>query len=459
MRFHPYRMVLLLALLTGLQHVHAAEAAPQKGMIQEENFNKAQPSDNAAPAPYEKRMAEMEREMAKLKAKTKVLEDELNSPGMRSILDEHFELGGEIELEWVDTQKESNQTVMPQNDEDTPYLRVDKVRLSPFVRLTKKKAPIVISVAGAIDYKGNSANSVRIKEMHATFEGRHTPSMESRFRIGLEDRFIAMNRETEYWPLAATAFWRNESLGFFWRTELWDNDDPSGRWAIYASLTNGYVLDTKAAGEDDAFELLSHDSRMGGSESALREYGFGLGWDKRWLSKDDARWIEAINSSVMIYYYNDSLGDDDDTFGVNNPVLGLNTSNLNGKELYGINAVVEVGPLETKCQLIHDRTGRMRRKAGYVEGSYGLEFEKPLIMDYYLSEIKPVVRYGWLKVSDVARNPQYPITWDRTRWTLGIVTEIRKHLLLKTEYTINDEKTGGSDPDTNELLVQLEIKF
>jgi len=40
-----------------------------------------------------------------------------------------------------------------------------------------------------------------------------------------------------------------------------------------------------------------------------------------------------------------------------------------------------------------------------------------------------------------------------------LITELAKNVKLKTEYYINDEKTGGRDVDNNELLVQLEFKF
>jgi len=52
--------------------------------------------------------------------------------------------------------------------------------------------------------------------------------------------------------------------------------------------------------------------------------------------------------------------------------------------------------------------------------------------------------------------------WER-RLTFGILTGITRNVTLKTEYNWNDEDTGGSgdagDPDNDELVVQLEVKF
>ena len=106
------------------------------------------------------------------------------------------------------------------------------------------------------------------------------------------------------------------------------------------------------------------------------------------------------------------------------------------------------------------KVGALKRTTGYGEAAYQVEFEEPLVFGQLIRSVTPLVRYGWLDVdTDRPPDPDNTLTWDRQRWTLGVITEVRRTLLLKIEYCFNDEDTGDGDRDTNELLVQLEIFF
>ncbi len=417
-----------------------------------------EPADETTPASSAHLLEKIETLQEEFRIFKKEVEAELDNTGLRSLLDEHLEIGGELELELVDSQNESNATGMPDTEEASPHLQIDKIRISPIVRFTKRNAPIFVSIEGDLDFLDDSNRDVTVKEFYANFEARNTETIESRLRIGRDDMFAAPGRDTEFWPLVATAFYRQEELGFLWRTEMWDNEDHvQGRWSIHLSLSNGTTIDDNEPGKDESFEMLGQSTRMGDGTAALRKYGFGIQWEKCWLEAD-REYFDKIDTDALVFYYNDSMGSDDESFAAGNTPLGIHSSGKDGKELWGVNGCFQVGELEFRGQYMEGRDGALKRKGGYVQASYEFKFDTPLIKEYYISAIQPVVRYGELRV-DAPRTINNALTWDRQRWTFAVITELRNRVLLKTEYALNDEETGGSDPDTDELLVQLEFSF
>jgi hypothetical protein len=421
---------------------------------------------------------------AKLAALSEEVDDIKGDTGFRSLLDESFDLGGEVEIEMVDAQSEWNpNTQKPSRAENSPYMRIDKIRLSPRIRITKKDAPIVITAEGDLDFLSDTGRA-RVKEYYLDFEAVHADWAASRLRVGQDDRFMRPDHDTEFWPLAATTFWRRETIGVFWRTELWDDEDLTGEWSIHASVTNGNAFDDREPGEgEDDFVIVSHDTRTGFGESELREYAVGLGWQKRWRDPKDGDLLGRIETDLLGFYYNDSMGDDDeaylaDSFPELNPFAGggaVGTNpvwtgdgagnaivrQLRGRELWGGNAVLEVGELTVTAHVVRGRDGGIKRKSGYVEGAYKIAFTDPLLLGDYIDWVMPLVRYGWLD-SNIPRIPTNTRTWDRRRWTVALLTRVRRNLILKTEYAFNEEKIGGvnpKDPNTNEFLVQLELTF
>jgi len=417
---------------------------------------------------------ELARELSSVKLELKQLKSDLEAarkkPGFRSLLGEAFDLGGEIEIEFVDLQSKtetvSGVTVV-RREEDSPFLRVDKVRLSPEITFTGKGDPVQIYAQGDLDFLVREQANVRarVKEFHITFEGEPADWLEVRLRLGLEDPFMRPPHDTEFWPLAATAFWRREAVGFFFRTRAGRPSRPLGRLNLYASVTNGYRLDDREPGEGD-FDIVSREARISGN-TELRELGIGVGWEKRWLDEPDESFLGRVQSEVLGFYYNDSMADDDkgyleDILGASDQLLSpAGTLGVKGRELWGGNMVLEAGGLSFVLQVLHGRDGKLKRNSGYVECGYRFTFEEPLLWGEYLRSVKPLVRYGWLR-SNLRRTPFDTRTWDRTRWTFAVITELRKNVYLLTEYALNREKTGGvdpKDPNTNEFLAQIDIFF
>ena len=61
---------------------------------------------------------------------------------------------------------------------------------------------------------------------------------------------------------------------------------------------------------------------------------------------------------------------------------------------------------------------------------------------------------------DCAPVADYPLTWDREEFTFAFITYIHRHIILKTEYTIDRIDDGvGSAKDYGEFVAHLEVQF
>ncbi len=430
------------------------------------------PASAAAAEELAARLAKIDREIAELRKLKKDIEQlgkdlkkEKDRTGFLTDLDQRFDLGGKVELELVDPQDGRDDAVdlgvspdaAPNGD---AFLMIRKIRLAPKFDFTKKEDPIQFSMAGQLDFLPRSGEPRgRVKEFYAAAEGMHTPWAESQLKVGLDDRFMTPDHETRIWPLSSTAFWRNEEMGFFWRTRAGNVAEPWGRLGLYASLTNGISLDDSDPNEADGFGMIGQDAHFGGSDSTLREYGVGLSWERRWFEAGDVPLLGRVETEVLGFYYNDSLADADRanlaTWFAGSPV---GTSNLRGRELWGGNAVLHVGGLTATAHLMKGRDGRLERKGGYLEGMYLWEFPEPLLVGQVMRGVIPLVRYEWLSLGTPAV-PTNPLSWDRKRWVVGLIGQVMPTVDLKVEYAFNEEDTGGRDPKNDELVVTLEVRF
>ncbi|HAK95746.1 MAG TPA: hypothetical protein DCM87_12310 [Planctomycetes bacterium] len=448
-------LLLVGAGLAGAADAPAAEAEGGAGAAD------AQDEISARLDRIDMEIAELRKLKKEIEALGKDLKKEKNRTGFLSELEHRFDLGGEVDLEFIKGQDESDpRDAIPEGSDGEPYLYLRWIRLKPRVDFTSKEDPIQVELAGQLDFLARSEPRARAKELYLTAEGLHAPWAESRIRIGLDDRFMAPDNLGRIWPLAATSYWRNEELGLFWRTRLGDTREPWGRLGLHASLTNGMRLADEDPHEAEGFDATGHDARFGGNGSTLREYGLGLGWERRWCEAGDVPLLGAIGTEFMGFYYNDSLGDDDLVYLQSSRFAGsdIASSNLRGKELWGGNAVLKVGGFTGIAHLMEGRDGRLRRKTGFLEASYRWDFEQPLFLNQIVRGVMPFVRYEWLDVS-CPHNVAQSVTYDRERWVLAIVTPIMETIDLMAEYAINKDETGGRDPKNNEIVLTLEVRF
>ncbi len=350
-------------------------------------------------------------------------EEKLEKPpkgGLLSLKDARFEIGGELELEFVNTQDDTSIS------EPEPHFQLDKFVLSPRIHLAD-------NVALNADIEMTQSD---ITVCVATLNFSDLV-FDSELKIGLDSRFIAASRKTEAYPLIGNAFWRDEEIGVTWSME---------RKPFYGvlSVSQGLELDTKAVGEDNSYRMLQ-DNTLLGSYGGVKEVGVGLGVVKE-LGRGGA-------VDVLGFGYFNELSDADIAF------LKSNLSSYNSNEerqcRTGLNLKYDLGNFNFFTQYITARDGDLSRYGWYVQPSYKVTL--PVGWKYFKTH-DLLVRYGRYNVN-TPKAFSLPATWDREELLFAVITDVMQNVKLKTEYSINDEKTGNGAVRNDELLMQLEVSF
>lgn len=357
------------------------------------------------------RLDELEKETAKLKKDVKTLKEENNrlqdaaginlkkdekpellSRGVLTLGGVKLRLGGRAEIQLIDSQSESDPVVGKTQFPD-PRLKIGRLRLEPELELSR-----VLSLHSQIDFKPSKGN-VLLKELSLAYQEPWAAWVEPQARIGLDDRFIRMDRRTRYYPLLGNAFWRDETIALQLAVAFLgdkrgrafdrkpqklspgaaaaaadgavaldadgrpvdlDQEETAGarRWGqevvspldfasnpgelkLFASVGNGAVLDTKAVGADGAtFNDLVQDGRNVNTEPSVRELGVGVRYAR------DFAWLGELE--LLGFYYNDELSDTSLAFLQNTltvrspvtgaPLAGYGNSNSRTSYRYGFGA-------------------------------------------------------------------------------------------------------------------------
>lgn len=183
---------------------------------------------------------------------------ELKDRGLLSLKDKRFKLGGELELEFVATERSKN-TLADETDRPEGHFQLDKFDLMPRANLTDD-----IYLEALLLFK---TDTTKIFEVYAHFSNL---PLNSFLRAGIDDRFIKPNRKTEGHPLLGTAFWRGDDLGIFMGDEF-----SNFYWRL--SLTQGWKLSSKQPFEDASYKLIYETQDFKGDHNI--EKAFGLGTD------------------------------------------------------------------------------------------------------------------------------------------------------------------------------------
>jgi hypothetical protein len=206
--------------------------------------------------------------------------------------------------------------------------------------------------------------------------------------------------------------------------------------------------------------------------------GLGLGYQR------DFRELGEVD--LLGFYYDDELSDQNLSFLQTNlterdpvtlaAIRGFGDSELRHSNRFGVSGgyhlesyhfLRRVGLLDNLnprrgdglylfYQWIAAQDGDLDRQGWYAQASFRVS--NPNRRWRYFRSLEPVVRYGELVV-DQAHIPSLPLTWSRRQWLAGAVLEVVRSVYLRTEYTWNDEATGGGKVANNELLVQLLVLF
>jgi hypothetical protein len=332
-----------------------------------------------------------------------------------------YKLGGELEFEYVDTQDDVETNQPP------GHFQLDKFTLMPDIQILDNVILHSLLLFGA--------DRAYASEAYATFSGL---PLNSSLKIGLDDRFIyeKPGRKTEVFPLIDTAFARDDEFAI-----TWNGRRKSLYWML--SLSNGLVLGQQAPGEDASYKLL-HDNRQIGDMNHNKEFGLGVGW----------KYIHTREFFVdaLVFGYIARLSSDD--IDVLQGIAGYGNSESDLNTMYGFSIEGTLSGISLGGKYIRANDGVLDRYGWFVQTSYriGLDDRKLFIA------VVPLIRYGGLAI-DLPKTPTDPLTWDRNMTTLALLIEIARGLMLKIEYCLNGETTGGDNVKNDEFLVQMEIKF
>ncbi len=341
-----------------------------------------------------------------------------------SLRNSKFEIGGELELEIVDSQSNNDAENNP-----NPRMSLDKIVITPKVQV----APDILFKA---DIEFGPDKAVKLDEAWVKFSGF---PMNAWVTLGQEDPFIHVSRKTESYPILGHAFWQDEDLGVFM-----GGDAGPLYWRL--SATNGRRLKDRQIGEDSTYKITTDDDDNG-EPNANKQIGIGLGVNHRFK--------EGHKVDILPFWYTSDLTMLDITYlnGISGYGALPTSASNNDQTRYGVNLDYVLRQFSFFAQYMMAEDGVMDRDGWYVQPSY-----KHKLGMNRLQSVEFLLRYEQYNVdlTNVATDSR---TWDRQTTTLALVSEIVKGLKVKTEYYINDEDTGGAEVDNNELLLQLEVKF
>lgn len=353
---------------------------------------------------------------------------------IKSYAGDKIKIGGELEFEYVKTQDDEDFSA--KNPEGR--FQVDKVRFT-----AKAKARDDIEFKFKLDFE---IDEVEIDEAYLTFEDIIVSDQE--ISLGLQDRFISdsIERWTEGSPMARTAFYKYPDLGIQYKGKY-----ESVYWC--ASLTNGLVisddeeLNTKQIGEDKkGRDTIIRDDTEEKDPNVNKQVGIGLGLAP---NLGDYGFLD-----VLAFGYFSKLSDGDLEALSELPDAPDAEDNDDRTQLrFGANLTYTKDALEIYGQYVKAEDSFLLRHSWFVQASYKLDLDLK-----YLKAIQPLFRYGEYCTNRTPEEDE-PLTWDRKRTTIALLNHIEERMILKLEYAINDEITGGDKPKNDEFLAQLEYKF
>jgi hypothetical protein len=345
--------------------------------------------------------------------------------GLLSLKGEKWEIGGELEVEYRDAQKDAS-------DPDSQF-KVDQLYIIPKVTLSGNitlKAEVQVTDSKAL-----------LEEGHVTFSGLPGKAF---IKVGLEDRFIKRSRITETYPLIGSAFWRDDDLGVQIGGKL-----DFAYW--FVSYTNGLriassstTLTTQKVMEDSGSKFL-HEDRNTGDKNENKEVGLGLG-----RKQDLGRLGKA---DVLLWAYFGKLNSDEISALNAKLASGGYSSQEDRKNFWGFRVTHKWKNLKLVGEYIDADTGDLDRRGWYIEPSYKLKtpWDRPKSFTF-------LARFNRLN-NDLIGTPGEILTWDWDVQTLAAIIEIEKHVKLKLEYSLVDEDNGGKGIRNDEFLAQLELAF
>ena len=349
----------------------------------------------------------------------------------------HFDLGGELEFEFVDTESGSNvanSTTFPSFitnvAKPNAHFQIDQLYLYPKVRY---KDMALFSADIAI----KTASSTVIEEAWVRFFSSPRTYVEA----GLNDITIAnVPRKTETEILIESVFYRDDDLGL----RLGGKPLEWLYWEV--SVTNGFTLrGNRQVSEDPSFFMIADRKNL--SNAADRPYmGVAVGFKPN---------LGALGKvDILPFYYNGVLTDADVLFLQGIPGY-TGSINDDEKTRYGFNFKYNYAHFALLAQLLYAEDGALERRGWFVQPSYRI-YENAGWK--WFSAYELVYRYSDLEL-DLPELVTNSLTFDRQQHVVAMLVRVFDNTTLKIEYNFNDEDTGGADVDNDEFLTQLEVKW
>jgi hypothetical protein len=397
----------------------------------------------------EDEIAAIRKDMSELKKKEKG----------ESSFPEWFHLGGEWELEYVDAQADPNQDA---SADSHAHAQHDKFLLKPKVRISDN-----FYMKGELEFR---TGGTTFEEYHAHLTG--LPFF-SYLQVGLDERFSKAdghfdmaNRKTENYPLIGTAFWRDEEFALIWggRQKMEQGVFKDVFWRLQVS--DGLELNEKQPTENDSYELTHDNDQASDTVRGKKEWGFGLG--------ATFQVFENYRFDLVSWYFDSELNNDEK--GRLLAITGYSQRDTvfrnqigNRQERLGFRTTHKIGHTTLTYEAAEATDAKLRRKGYYLQASHLFDFDA-LIDGEFIHSLEALVRF---EEYDVNLPPVFDSaeTWDRQQTVYALIVGLTRkgHLksTLKLEYAVNDERTGAipgvstqsANPDNNEFLAQLEIKF
>lgn len=407
----------LKALIEKMEQRHQQEMMDLRKQV-EQLTNEQQQLAPSTDTELDVRIDRLERRVERLPAKGE-------DTGFMSPKNWHFDFGGELEFEFVQTEDEDG--ALGRTDEPDPHFQIDQLYLYP-----KIKYKDYALFSADIDITGTDAF---IEEAWARF---FALPYNTWVEVGLNDQFIAnIDRKSEAEILIETAFYRDDDMGVTIGGEPLD-------WLYWkASATNGLELATKEPSEDNSFQII-HDNRNPSNANDQLMFAAGVGF------KPDLGRYGKID--ILPYYYNGSLSNDDVAFL--QAIPGYGTSTDDDKTRYGFNVRYDIAKFTLIGQLLEASDGTLDRTGWFAQPSYLI----PVAGRNWFNAYELFYRYNNLEV-DLPNVVSNSLTWDREQHVFALLVDIFQNTKLKLEYYVNEEDTGGPDVDNNEFMTQVEVKW
>ena len=122
-----------------------------------------------------------------------------------------FEIGGELELEIIDSQSNGRDFdpggpgQLEEKNNSNPRMSIDKIVITPRVHVSE-------DILFQADIQFSPDKAVKLDEVWIKFSNL---PFNSWVKLGQEDTFIQVSRKTESYPILGYAFWQDEDLGLF----------------------------------------------------------------------------------------------------------------------------------------------------------------------------------------------------------------------------------------------------